>query len=172
MLGKAAVPALLLIASLILPRYILPPEMAGMVEAEGAGPTFWPTTMLVLIGLCSLVWLVRVVWAARRQPAVAAAPAEPVGYYNAPLAWAGVALTFVYGYAIQVLGFAVATLLFLVAWFLLGGVRKPLTVAPVAVVGTLVLLWVFVALAQMPLDRGRGIFTAATDELYDVMGIY
>lgn len=172
---RAAVPALLLIGSLVLPRYILPPEMAGMVEEGGAGPTLWPMTMLVLTGVCSLIWLLRVVWTSMRAPRLAEAE-SPQGAgaapYNAPLAWAGVALTFVYGYAIQAMGFALATLAFLVLWFVLGGVRRPLTVAPVAVLGTLVLLWVFVALAQMPLDRGRGAFTAATDEIYDTIGIY
>lgn len=174
LIERAAIPALLLIASLILPRYILPsPEMEAMVAGEGAGPTLWPMTMLWLVGICSFLWLVRVVWTSLREPRAAAEEpvVEPVEY-NAALAWTGVGLTFVYGLGIVYLGFPIATLIFLAAWFVLGGVRRTITVGPVAILGTIVLLWVFVALAQMPLDRGRGVFTAATSEIYDTLGIY
>ncbi|HSV28964.1 MAG TPA: tripartite tricarboxylate transporter TctB family protein [Candidatus Omnitrophota bacterium] len=172
LIRQAAVPALFLVAALILPRYILPsPEMADLA-GEGAGPTLWPSTMLILIAVCAFLWLVGIVVTNLRNPRPEVGEPAEKAPYNAKLAWAGVALTFVYGYAIQQLGFAIATLIFLALWFILGGVRRPVTVGPVAVLGTLVLLWVFVALAQMPLDRGRGVFTAATDEIYDAIGIY
>jgi putative tricarboxylic transport membrane protein len=174
-LRQAAPPAVLLIATALLPRYTLQnPAMAEMVGEGEAGPTFWPHVMIALVALCAALWLVRVVWTHLRAPQVAAAADSEAGRqpYNWRLAWVGLALVFAYGFAIQYLGFAFATLAFLVAWFVLGGVRRPVTVAPVAVLGTLALLYVFVALAQMPLDRGRGVFTAGTVELYEVLGIY
>lgn len=178
LIERAGTPALILIACLLLPRYMLQnPELVQAMIGEGeAGPTFWPSLMLWLTAACALWWLVRELWAGLRAPEVRAeqetieVPAPPA--YDRVLAWTGIALVFVYGFAIQYLGFAIATLLFLAAWSLLGGVRRPLVVAPVAVLGTLVLLYVFVALAQMPLDRGQGPLQAATVELYDVLGIY
>lgn len=174
LIERAAVPALILIATFLLPRYMLPGSMAAMLPEEGPGPTLWPNVMLTLIAICAFVWLVLIVWSEVRAPAAARAEyvEAPEEVYSHRLAWAGIGIVLIYGVAIQYLGFAFATLAFLAVWCLLGGVRKPLTLVPVAVLGTLVLLWVFVALAQMPLDRGRGAFTAATDELYDVIGIY
>lgn len=168
---RAAPPALILIATAILPRYTLQNrDMLAMLSEGEAGPTFWPNVMLVLVAVCAFLWLVRVVWTGLRAPRDASS--EPARPYNWGLAVFGLLLVFLYGLAIQYLGFAFATLLFLVAWFVLGGVRRPVTVAPVAVLGTLALLYVFVALAHMPLDRGRGVFTAGTVELYEVLGIY
>lgn len=171
---RAAVPALILAAALVLPGYILPPGAAALLgDTGGAGPTLWPRVMLALAAVCAAVWLLRIVWTGLRAPRLAESrPEAEASPYNRVLAWSGLVIVFVYGAAIQYLGFAIATLAFLLVWFTLGGVRRPLTVGPVAVLGTLVLLWVFVALAQMPLDRGRGAFTAATDEIYDVIGIY
>ncbi|CAA7614343.1 tripartite tricarboxylate transporter TctB family protein [Magnetospirillum sp. UT-4] len=174
LLLRAAPPALIVVAALVLPGYLLPnPEAAALVGEGEAGPTLWPTMLLWLVGLCAAFWLVRVVWAGLRAPPPEAAPAaagRPV--YNRRLAWAGVAMTFAYGYAIEMMGFAVATLLFLAAWCVLGGIRRAVVLVPVAAIGTVVLLYVFVALAQMPLDRGRGVFTAATTGLYQAIGIY
>lgn len=172
---RAAVPALILVAALVLPGYILPPQMAAMLgdTGEGAGPTFWPRIMLGLTALCAALWLVQIVWTGLRAPRLAGDEGGgETAPYNRLLAWSGLVIVFLYALAIQYLGFAIATLIFLLVWFTLGGVRRPVTLGPVAVLGTLVLLWVFVALAQMPLDRGRGAFTAATDGIYDVIGIY
>lgn len=172
LLLKAVPPALLLVAALVLPRFMMQQNMAAMIGEGEAGPTFWPNVMLTLVAICSALWLVREVWTGLRAPAVAGEAPPARAPYDWRLAWLGLAIVFVYGLAIQYLGFAFATLLFLAAWFVLGGVRRPLTVGPVAVIGTLVLLYVFVALAQMPLDRGRGVFTAGTIELYQALRIY
>ncbi|MBF0372814.1 MAG: tripartite tricarboxylate transporter TctB family protein [Alphaproteobacteria bacterium] len=173
LLLKAVPPALILIAAFVLPRFMLQNQnMAAMIGEGEAGPTFWPNVMLTLVAICSAFWLVREVWTALRAPAVAGESPPPAAPYNWRLAWTGLAIVILYGVAIQYLGFAFATLLFLAVWLILGGVRRPLTVAPVAVIGTLVLLYVFVALAQMPLDRGRGVFAGGTIELYQALRIY
>lgn len=177
LLERAGTPALILIACLLLPRFMLEnPQMAELAGEGEVGPTFWPTVMLWLTAICAAWWLAREVWTGLRAPEVraeeATIEAPPQDPYNHLLAWFGVGLVFVYGFAIQYLGFAIATLLFIAAWSLLGGVRRPLVIAPVAVLGTIVLLYVFVALAQMPLDRGQGPLQAATVGIYDALGIY
>ena len=54
----------------------------------------------------------------------------------------------------------------------LGGYRRPVAVALVSTIGTLLILYLFVKASAMPLDRGKGIFEQATIVLYRLLGIY
>jgi hypothetical protein len=54
----------------------------------------------------------------------------------------------------------------------LGGVRRPLTVVLVATLGTAGVLYLFVKVSVMPLDRGFGWVEQATIALYRLLGIY
>ena len=76
------------------------------------------------------------------------------------------------GIAIPLVGIAWATPVFIAGWLLLGGVRKPVSVGLISVLGTIGVLYFFVKLSQMPLERGRGVFEQATVALYRVLGIY
>jgi len=88
------------------------------------------------------------------------------------MALVGVAVILTYGFAIPYVGFPLATFLFLAVWCFLGRVRSLLTVSLICLVGTVVLLYMFVALAKMPLDRGMGPFNEWTISLYRVLRIY
>jgi hypothetical protein len=45
-------------------------------------------------------------------------------------------------------------------------------VVSVAVIGTVALLYTFVKLTTLPLDRGIGVFDSLTVSLYRLLGIY
>ena len=87
-------------------------------------------------------------------------------------ALAGLAMIVAYGWLLSVLGFAVASAVFIVAWCLLGGMRRPVVLIVVALVGTLALLWLFMGLALMPLPRGQGVFDGFSIWLLQATGIY
>ena len=55
---------------------------------------------------------------------------------------------------------------------MLGRVRRPLTVVLVSTLGTAAILYLFVKVSLMPLDRGQGVFEQATIALYRILGIY
>ena len=57
-------------------------------------------------------------------------------------------------------------------WFLIGGIRRPVKLLSVTLIGTGVLLFVFVKVALMPLDRGTGVFGEFTIALFRLLGIY
>ena len=86
--------------------------------------------------------------------------------------WLGIVLVLAYGFSLPILGFPLATFVYLVLWLPLGGERAPLRVGLTALVGTTVLLYRFVKLALMPLDRGVGAIGEATVALYRLLGIY
>ena len=73
---------------------------------------------------------------------------------------------------LPLVGFSLATAVFIVAICLLGGLRKALVIGPVSLLGTAALLWVFVGLALMPLDRGQGIFGRFSLAVLRGLGIY
>ena len=157
----------------LLGRYFISPGVDVDAMARGVvGPATWPRTMLYGAAACALGLFVRNTHAAPRKPGARVSVSESgePGYHELR-SIAAIALIVAYGFAIPQLGFAWSTLAFIAGWLLLGRVR-PLLVASVAVLGTTALLYVFVKLSLMPLDRGRGVWEQATVALYRLLGIY
>jgi len=97
---------------------------------------------------------------------------EPGEDYHEGRSIGAIALLVAYGIAIPLVGIAWATPVFIAGWLLLGGVRKPLQVGLISILGTVGVLYFFVKLSLMPLDRGKGVFEQATVALYRLLGIY
>jgi putative tricarboxylic transport membrane protein len=138
-----------------------------------AGPTTWPKVMLYCVIACAAALFVRTLFgliAGVRAPEQPRAE-EDTGYHEARLL-VGIALLMGYGYAIPAAGFAWSTVTFMVAWMALGGLRRPFTILLTSASGTAALLYLFVKVSLMPLDRGKGVFEQATVALYRVLGIY
>ncbi|HMA14127.1 MAG: tripartite tricarboxylate transporter TctB family protein, partial [Bacteroidota bacterium] len=92
--------------------------------------------------------------------------------YSYAKAIAGLAMIVAYGILLPVIGFPLATAGFVALWCLLGGIRHPFAVVPLALVGTAVLLWMFMGLALMPLSRGQGVFDGISVAILQLLGIY
>jgi putative tricarboxylic transport membrane protein len=166
--------ALLFVAPAVTALSYVAPDVSGeMFDRGGIAPTTWPRIMLSGIALCGLILLARELKQriasdrASDTHVVAEAP-----QFSNRLAALGIILLIAYGIAIPVAGFAFATCAFLCVWLWAGGVRKIATVLLVSVIGTTVLLYVFVKVSHLPLDRGIGIFDNATIAVYRVLGIY
>jgi len=141
---------------------------------NAVGPGGWPRAMLIGLAIFSAITLAGELlqWRASiRSGSITPAAAKQDGGSQA-MAVVGVGVILAYGFSIPYLGFAVATALFLAVWCLLGQVRSLLTVALVSILGTIVLLYMFVALAKMPLNRGVEPFNSATISLYRLLRIY
>jgi putative tricarboxylic transport membrane protein len=136
------------------------------------GPATWPKAMLycaaAAAGLLALAGLLEVFAPHPEGKAGGAAQSD----YHEGRSLGAVALVMAYGIALPLAGFAWTTLAFIAAWLVLSGVRRLLFVALVSVLGTLGVLYLFVKVSLMPLDRGTGVFEQATVALYRVLGIY
>ena len=77
-----------------------------------------------------------------------------------------------YGVAMVYIGFPLATFLFLVAWFLLGGIGRALAAVTYSFLGTLATLYLFLKVAYLPLPRGSGFMDTMTVHLYQFLRIY
>lgn len=181
---RAIFAELLALGALVLSyRIVDDPQMVAAMARGFATPLTWPKLMLAATALCALGWTVEEAWRAFNAlppPDVEAEAIEfgDVGFEeedkSPPLLpiVLGLVLALAYAFAIPWIGFTVATVLFLVLWFVLGGIRKPVKVASVTLIGTLVVLYVFVKLALMPLDKGVGAFGDFTIALFHLLQIY
>jgi putative tricarboxylic transport membrane protein len=168
---RLAAPAGFLVAALVLPAFML--ETTRPLRGVGLGPAAWPHVMLALIAVCAVLWLVQELLAWRRGRAAAAAErATAAEVYSYPKALIGLVMILTYGWLLPVAGFPITTAVFIALWCLLGGVRHPLAVVALSLVGTGVLLWVFMGLALMPLSRGLGVFDRISIAILQLLGIY
>lgn len=165
------VPAVLLVMALLMPGQIFRQEQTASIV--GLGPAAWPRAMLMaMAGLCVL-WLIRDMWVLRgagRMPSLVIAREEEP--YAMGRALIGLGLIIAYGWLLPIVGFAVASALFIFIWCLLGGMRNPVVLVPVALGGTVAVLWLFMGLALMPLPRGYGPFDPFSIWLLQTTGIY
>lgn len=157
--------------------YIAPGvDLDGMTRGI-AGPGTWPKVMLYGAAICAALIAVRNVVALAGKaaaPAAAAAPGEvpAEGEYDDIRLGIGIALIAGYGAAMGFVGMPLATMLFVAGWLVLGNLRRPLTILLVSTLGTAAILYLFVKVSLMPLDRGKGVFEQVTIALYRMLGIY
>ena len=166
---------LCLVVSLVLAVWFVVPAGGTNFAADSlVGPATWPRAMLLGIACCAALLLLRNAFLYAEAGRDGAQPLRaPSGdAFDNRKAALGVILLIVYVGAIPVIGFAMATAGFLLVWLPYGGVRKPHVVISVAVIGTIALLYMFVKLTTMPLDRGIGVFDNLTVSLYRLLGIY
>jgi putative tricarboxylic transport membrane protein len=139
------------------------------VAAPGQlGPAFWPR--LVLVGL-ALTCAARLV-GTRRRTAAAETTADAPPPMSWPVLGAAVALILLYCLGTPLLGFPVATLVFVVAFMRLSGARSPVTLAATGGLGTILLLYLFVKAVYLPLPKGAGPFEPLTLALYRLLRIF
>ena len=182
---RAVFAELVALVALVLGHTIVDdPQMVQGMARGLATPLTWPKLMLAGVGLCATGWAIAEGWKAFNvlppPPSTAEEALEfgDVGFEQEPddvpllPIILGLALAVVYAVAIPWAGFTAATVVFLLLWFLVGGIRKPLQLISVTLIGTVVLLYVFVKLALMPLDRGQGAFGEFTIALFRLLGIY
>jgi putative tricarboxylic transport membrane protein len=168
---RVALPLATAAACVVIALFRIAPGVDFASMARGVvTPATWPKAMLLsaaaaaaLLALVNLLELLSL-----REPRAAAPPEE----YHEGRSIGSIALLLAYGISIPFIGIAWATPVFIAGWLVLGGIRKPLTVSLISILGTIGVLYFFVKLSLMPLDRGKGVFEQATVALYRLLGIY
>ena len=159
----------------VLTRFITDrPEMAESMARGIAGPTTWPTVMLYGAMIFALAWTfqrVATVLRARERQGAGVDMVPPPAPVKMQV-WLGIVLVLGYGFSLPILGFALATVCYLILLFLLGGIRSPIQIVLLGVGGTVLLLYLFVKLALMPLDHGVGPIGEFTVALYRLLHIF
>ncbi|MGH8720449.1 MAG: tripartite tricarboxylate transporter TctB family protein [Burkholderiales bacterium] len=154
-------------------------------RAGTLGPDVWPKLVLGLMLAVCLYEIVRLLLSPQRrggaagvlqemieqskaahgQAAEATAPASPL------LLVGGIALTALYVWIIQRLGFVLATAPYLAAFIALGGYRRWAINLAVSGIGTLVMMFFFMKVVYISLPVGQEPFAQVTFALMRLMGI-
>jgi putative tricarboxylic transport membrane protein len=165
------VPLAAAVALCVLALGFVAPGVDVNAMARGViGPTTWPKAMLLCAGAAAaMLALLRLL--ALHSAHVPPAPATAEEYHEGRSIGA-IGLIVAYGAAIPLVGIAWATPVFIAGWLLLGGLRGTLLIGLTSILGTLGILYFFVKLSTMPLDRGKGVFEQASVALYRLLGIY
>ncbi len=132
------------------------------------GPNFWPQVWLgALLALSAFDFIVELRKARAPPPVPQARPHE-----NLRLVVIGTLAVAGYALAMTLIGFAPATAVFLIAFSALGGYRKLPVLASIALLSTLVLLYLFVQVVYISLPLGAGPFVEMNVMLYRLLGIF
>jgi putative tricarboxylic transport membrane protein len=83
-----------------------------------------------------------------------------------------IALIVLYVMATPIVGFALATTLFIAAFMYVCGMRSATALGLAALLGTTALLYLFIRLVYLPLPKGEGPFEAVSLTLYRALGIF
>lgn len=169
-LADAFAPLAVAGAALVLSTWFIAPGVDLEALSRGPfGPVTWPKTMLFCLTACSLaLFALRLRQLFMRVPATE----EIADDYSDAKGAIGIAVIVAYAWLLTDAGFAISTFSLIAVWLLIGGLRRPLVVLATASMGTVALLYLFVKLSLMPLDRGKGAFETATVALYRLLGIY
>lgn len=162
--------ALLVYVGLIIHLYFFV-DLIDLVGDQPFGPTSWPKVALIGLVICTVWLLLKQLVPGRTTSCAEPNPADVKGLDRRSVGLALLLIT-VYGVAAVYLGFAFATLVFLVLWLRLGGFRSFYIALLNSAAITVVLLYVFTLVVYMPLPRGRGIFDLLTIKLYQLLGIF
>ena len=150
------------------------------------GPEFWPKLILLLVIATCIYEVAKIQLFTGRRADVGGALGEFVAgssvrsdagsvadtaEFHPYSLLAGMALTALYVYVIQTLGFFLATVPYLAIFMVLGRYRRWGVIAVVSLVGTLVMMFFFMRVVYVSLPIGQEPFSAVTIFLMQVMGI-
>jgi putative tricarboxylic transport membrane protein len=146
------------------------------------GPDLWPRMILILLmAICIYQALHLALTGAREEVEGVlqsleeeAAPdmLEPPKEEHSARVWSGIVLTFAYIFAFQIFGFFLATFAYLAGLMVVGGYRRALPVAVVALVTTLGFMFVFMKIVYVSLPLGDEPFLAVSDVVIKLLGVH
>lgn len=140
------------------------------------GPDFWPRAVLILLMLVCALEVGRLAFAGGAAPPVDAKPAPHAAQEEGPrypwLLAAGIGLTILYVPGMELLGFFLATALYLAGFMLVGRYRRPVVIAASSVLGSLAFVFVFMKVVYVSLPLGVGPFERVSTGLMAMLGIH
>lgn len=156
------------------------------VRAGALGPDFWPKLILGLMIAACAYEIVKLLFFAKPGGEVGGVLEEiveesagehgeleagPAAVSHPRLLVLGMAATLAYVAAVQKLGFFLATVLYLALFMVIGRYRRWGVIAAVSLLGTLMLMFIFMKLVYVSLPIGVEPFSRVTFLLMQLMGI-
>lgn len=161
-------------------------QVAGRIDFPAApgriGPDFWPKSILVLLGLVCVYEIIKnlligeTFTAAGLLEKLMKDSGEVEGeekQRSYPLILAGgIVLTIIYVLTISSLGFFLATIAYLALFMVMGRYRNWTVIAASSVLGSLLLMFIFMKVVYISLPLGTEPFSAVSLWLLATMGVH
>lgn len=174
---KAIVPyaVVLAIAAFL---YVKTAAFAALGRPGQLGPDFWPKAVLVLLMVTCAIEILRAALAGPVKPSALANAKQGHGEGDEGerrypvLLVSGIVITALYVPGMELVGFFLATVIYLAAFMLVGRYRRYGVIAVTSVVGSLAFVFVFMKIVYVSLPLGIGPFRAVSTALMTLLGIH
>jgi uncharacterized protein with PQ loop repeat len=173
--AKRVVPYLIiLLVSLYF--YYLAGQFRFSAKPGNLGPDFWPKLLLGLTMVACLYEIIKTAFFLKIAPPKKtveeqSAKAESKKKTYPGLLVIGIAMTVAYAYFVTTLGFILCTFSYFVLFMIVGRYRKVWAILANSVVGTLVLVIIFMKIAYVSLPLGQEPFSGVTFFVLRMLGI-
>lgn len=131
------------------------------------GPAFWPKAALILLMAGCVIKAIEIILA-RRETGEASSSSTLPGVHASRLA-GFIAIVIGSVVLMDQIGFMLTNLIFLLSFMRLAGVRKKSTLFLTSIVGTVILLYLFVKVVYLPLPKGAWFFEDLTIAAYRLL---
>jgi putative tricarboxylic transport membrane protein len=157
----------LLIFLVALYFYFLSGKIETVPMPGQLGPAFWPKVILVLLMISCGIKAGEIFFSRRKAPEEEGEPAAPEANFKK----LAILIALVIGVVVAMdrIGFLLANFLFLILFLRVTGVRKKFPLILISVLGTVLLLFLFVKVVYLPLPKGAWFFDDVTIYLYRVL---
>ncbi|TRZ65096.1 MAG: hypothetical protein D4S02_09575 [Rhodocyclaceae bacterium] len=160
-------------------------QLAGSIDYPATpgriGPDFWPKAILVLLGLVCVYEIIKNVLVGESftaaglleklmKESAAGQGEEKLPAYPLRLA-GGIGLTILYVATIDKIGFFLATSAYLALFMVIGRYRQWGVIAAASLLGSLLLMFIFMKLVYVSLPLGVEPFSAVSVGLLSIMGV-
>lgn len=160
---------ILLIFFLSLYLYFLAGRIEVVPTPGQLGPAFWPKATLILLMIGCGIKALEIFFSLRKEAEQGEeAPLPAVNYIKL---FTMIALVILVVAAMDAIGFLLANFLFLIFFMRVAGMRKKISLLLTSVLGTILLLYLFVKVVYLPLPKGRWFFEDLTIFIYRILGI-
>jgi putative tricarboxylic transport membrane protein len=156
--------------------YHLAGQFRFSAKPGNLGPDFWPKLLLGLTMAACLYEIIKTAFFLKTVPPKAAAeeqsakPESKKKTYPGLLV-IGIAMTVAYAYFVTTLGFIICTFLYFALFMIVGRYRKVWAILANSLIGTLVLVVIFMKIVYVSLPLGQEPFSGVTFFVLRMLGI-
>lgn len=156
--------------------YYLAGQFRFSAKPGNLGPDFWPKLLLGLTVAACLYEIIKTAFFLKMASPTEAtedksAKAQSKKKTYPGLLVIGIVMTVAYAYFVAILGFIICTFLYFVLFMIVGRYRKIWAILANSVIGTLVLVVIFMKIAYVSLPLGQEPFSGVTFFVLRMLGI-
>jgi putative tricarboxylic transport membrane protein len=156
--------------------YYLAGQFRFSAKPGNLGPDFWPKLLLGLTMAACLYEIIKTALFLKMAPPKEAAGEQPTKAESKKKTYPGllvigIAMTVAYVYFVATLGFIICTFLYFALFMIVGRYRKIWAILANSVVGTLVLVVIFMKIVYVSLPLGQEPFSGVTFFVLRMLGI-